>query len=524
MKERRRPPWRWPSGTWVLLVLSAGLAWRVVRYTVGFPLWGDEAFLALSFFTRSWTGMLETLEYGMVAPVGFLWSGLAVTHVVGRSELALRLLPWLAGTGGFLIFWRLSRGVLGRHGALAALAILAASYYPVRHAAEVKPYSFDFLFSLPLYWAGWRTWCAPESRARWLALSLLMVVAVWFSYPSVFVSGGVSLALGGRVLARRQPREILAWIVGGLALSTSFVLMYWQVAANQQWGEARVGEGTYWGPDFPPLDDPWRLPGWLLHAHTGNMFAYPSGGRNYGSSFTTLLVVSGAVSVWRRGRKGLVLILLGALPLMLIAASLRLYPYGGSARIHQHLAGPICLLAGAGLAALACGLLPRRRSPAALRVAVALLLALIATLAVKDICLPRKTREDAQNRALVHELREETRPGDGWAAFGDPTDRDAPGGFARMRYYLELGSPAPLLWNPPPAAWRPPAPSGRLWMIAYRPPRKEAPGWFPEERWQEYRQALEARLGNPAEERRVIFGDGSEGERVEILRFDAAGR
>jgi hypothetical protein len=37
---------------WVLILLAAGVAWRLVRYGLGFPLWGDEAALMLNLVDR----------------------------------------------------------------------------------------------------------------------------------------------------------------------------------------------------------------------------------------------------------------------------------------------------------------------------------------------------------------------------------------------------------------------------------------------------------------------------------------
>ena len=38
-----------------------------------FPIWGDEAYLSLSFLDRGFLEMTHKLEYNQVAPVGFLW-------------------------------------------------------------------------------------------------------------------------------------------------------------------------------------------------------------------------------------------------------------------------------------------------------------------------------------------------------------------------------------------------------------------------------------------------------------------
>src|SRR5437016_13231424 len=87
-----------------LAVLAIGLIWRSLRYLMQFPIWGDEAMLALKFLGLDYQGLTGQLANGQVAPVLFLWGELTACHWLGTSALALRLLPFLAGIGGVLLF------------------------------------------------------------------------------------------------------------------------------------------------------------------------------------------------------------------------------------------------------------------------------------------------------------------------------------------------------------------------------------------------------------------------------------
>ena len=78
------------------------------------------------------------------------------------------------------------------------------------------------------------------------------------------------------------------------------------------------------------------------------------------SSGTLLAVVVGSVWLWRRGRRGDLVMLLTPLALALVAATLRRYPYGVEARQMQFVAPAICLLAGLGVAR-SLQAIPRRR-------------------------------------------------------------------------------------------------------------------------------------------------------------------
>ena len=82
------------------------------------------------------------------------------------------------------------------------------------------------------------------------------------------------------------------------------------------------------------------------------MFAYPWGGSRGASGGTLILVLIGGVVIWRRGHAMILSLLAMPMALALAAAALKLYPYGGQARIMQYIAPAVCLLAGLGLSVL----------------------------------------------------------------------------------------------------------------------------------------------------------------------------
>src|SRR5437868_5973217 len=128
--RRKRPaipclfpvPFLSPAGTaagrgawkrWLFVLLALGVAKRLLRYLLRFPVWGDEAFLCLNLMDRDCLGLLRPLRFDQVAPLLFLWGEEAVYHLLGGSELALRLLPLLAGIGSLILFARLAFAALG---------------------------------------------------------------------------------------------------------------------------------------------------------------------------------------------------------------------------------------------------------------------------------------------------------------------------------------------------------------------------------------------------------------------------
>ena len=537
----------------VVLVLLAGLGWRVGRYAANWPLWGDEAFVAVNMAERDFAGMLRPpLEYSQIVPLGFLWAELAVTKGLGLSEAALHLLPLLAGLAAFLLSWRFFVATLDRRSALLATAVLAASYYTVRHAVEVKPYATDMLAAVALLYLAWRVNLRPRSIRLWAALIVLGAAGVWCSLPSAFIVGGVGLFLLWKALSRRRAGELAALAAFGLVVSVSFVVMYVVFAGPMASASPSYWIIPTWQKSFPPLDRPWLLPWWLLQTHAGNMLAYPVGGRNFGSSATLLLVIAGAVSLWRRGKRDVVILALAPLLPALVAAALKKYPYGTSARVMLYMASSFCLLAGAGLMVVArwAGA-PRavrrvwgpRVRPAHVRdvvwrgiVVAMVVLALAGT--ASDVLWPHKRESNAFARQTVRAIVADFTPADRvlwanakrhkqWLPFLVGSDS------VLVRFYLTTLSPAPVEWLiPADSALRSATQStsqvqpgaGHTWLIYFRPPEEVAAahgGAQREEQYGRYLRELTDRLGQPITREYVLmkpYADRAPGTLI-ISRF-----
>ena len=194
-----------------VILIALNILWRSVRYFLNFPLFGDEAFVANNFMLRDFWGLTEGLEHYQIVPLGYLWGTWLVSEIAGHSELALRLLSYMAGLASVLLFAQLAFKLLPVKTALLSLAIFCASYYPVRHAAEVKPYSVDLLISLVLILTALNFVTRPSGRSfcGWAAAC---AVAAWASYPSIFVSAGSCGVIA--LYALRGQRSYLRFAIG----------------------------------------------------------------------------------------------------------------------------------------------------------------------------------------------------------------------------------------------------------------------------------------------------------------------
>ena len=370
----RRLEW----ATWAFV--GVGVLLRIARYAMDYPLWWDEAFVAVNFIRRDYLDLLRPLDYGQVCPILFLWAELTLVKLLGFSEWSLRLFPLVCAIAGVVLFRHAAGRVLRGVPLLLAVAIFAVAYHPIRHAADVKPYASDLLAALVLLAAAFDWWRTPE-RAGWMwGLAAIAPIAIALSHPAVFVAGGIMLGLLPSVAKAGHRAVWIAYATFALTTAGTFLGLF-AIFIHAQAAATLTTMQVPWAAGFPPLDDPLALVRWLVTVHTGDMFAYPCGGEKGASSLTVLLFAVGAGVLWYRGGKVIVLTCLAPFGLALAAAAIRRYPYGGvadgsPARVMQYLVPSICLLAGLGSATL-LGLFqnPRRRLRA-LRICLVVLAAI----------------------------------------------------------------------------------------------------------------------------------------------------
>jgi hypothetical protein len=429
-----------------LLLIAVGVLWRVIRYLLHFPLWTDEAYICLNFLELDYLGLTRQLRNCQVAPLLFLWGELTALRWLGASEWSMRLLPFLAGLGSLLLFWRLVRLALPPLARTLAVGFLAVAVWPVSMGTFTKPYAFD-LFASVLLLLPAVCWLRQPARLRWLVLlSLTTPPALFGSYPAAFVAGAIGLALLGAW--RRGGKARLWWCVYNAVLLASFLGHYGIAGRSQlrspahdamtEQGKPSAADATteqgmqaFWPEGFPP-GKPLALARWLLFAHTGQMLAFPIGSQDGGSALTTLLCLVGAWHFWTSRQRPLLVLCLAPFALNLIAAVLHRYPYGASCRLCQHLAPAICLSAGMGAAVL----LERVRSVPIRRrwvlgACAVLVLIGVAGMAV-DVLHPYRNVEARWTRQVMRDFAIRTRSGAPIVVLDSPEKMDA-----LFRWYLE---------------------------------------------------------------------------------------
>lgn len=401
----------WREGrvrAWAGAFVALGVALRLVRYALGYPLWGDEAFLASNLLDRDFAGLMRPLDYTQVCPLLFLWAEKAMSLALGFSVWSLRLIPTAASIAGLFLTWHVASRLLKGPAVILSVAILAVAFYPIRHGGEIKPYSVDFLAALGLIALAVEWLRTPERAGPLWGLVAAGPLAVGFSNPSIFVAAAVGLVLMAPVVRSGRPSAIVALMAYGALTVGAFGVLH-HVVNGPQSDSVMATMRDYWSSAFPP-QAPLPLVTWLLRVHTSHMFSYPAGGEGGASTLTTGLVVAGIVAMVRRGSRVVLSLYLVPFALGLAAAFLGRYPYGGSARTMQYVAPAILLLAGLGAAAL----LSRVPSVAWNRRAHALSIAVFAMIGLGllawDVTHPYKSVYDRTSRDYARQF---------WAELGN---------------------------------------------------------------------------------------------------------
>jgi hypothetical protein len=403
-----------------LLVL--GLFWRTARYLLQFPIWGDEAMLAVNLVQLDYWHLTQKLNNCQVAPLLFLWGERAAFVSLGYSPLSLRLLPYLAGVVSVVLYWRLTRLMLGPLARCFAFGFLAVAYFPVAMSGLLKPYSCDLLMSLAITLPAVRFLRSP-GETRWLAcLTVISPVALLASYPAVLVVAGIAPIL--LLPAWRRGWRSRAWFAAFSLASLAGFALAWHIGSNQlhsttmtldaagQSLSTQAGMNAYWADGFPP-SKPAACAEWLLLQVTGQMSAYPVGSANGGSSLTVFCCIVGLVHWIRRERWQWVAIAVAPILLGLVAAAVHRYPFGAAARLSQHQAPGICILAGMGLAVVVSRLAQRSDRPARWAYAASGCFALIGVAGiVRDFVHPYRDEGCEWVRTTMRQIRDELSPDD----------------------------------------------------------------------------------------------------------------
>jgi hypothetical protein len=314
----------------VEIILGLGIAVRVAQFLSDRNLWMDESSLAANLQDRSPLELLGRLSQTQLAPPVFLLLEWLARRTLGFHNWSLRLLPLCCGIASLFLFDKLSRHYLKPSAALIALALFAVSDDLIYFASELKPYSCDVTVALACSLMGVAMAAGPLTIRRTLGFGALGALAVWCSYPALFVLAGIGSTLFASALLDRDWRRAGALALVGVIWLASFAGLY-RISMTQLGHSGAMW--SFWAGVFPPMPTEfvgtlvWALRRFLYLFVNPLNFANPLDPR-FGVVPALLLFLIGSITLARRDVRSFAMIALPGL-FALLASGLRMYPFHG---------------------------------------------------------------------------------------------------------------------------------------------------------------------------------------------------
>jgi uncharacterized membrane protein len=239
--------------SWVFpaAIILVGLLLRLLHYLNNRSLWLDEAMLARNILDRGPLELLTQLDYDQGAPVLFLLLVDISTVLFGSNEMALRLVPLLAGLISLPIFYLTAKFLLARRFVMVAVSIFAFSSILVYYAQELKQYSMDVAIAVTLTYLSMRIVKSNEPhRTGMFLLGVVGSVSTFLSHPAIFVLAGIATTL--IILKARGQLKVafvdlcVVVILWGVSFGCNYLFFLQSSSINEMLSR-------FWSPGFLPF-------------------------------------------------------------------------------------------------------------------------------------------------------------------------------------------------------------------------------------------------------------------------------
>lgn len=352
---------------WILIL--GGLAPRLAQYFHYRALSYDEAVLAYNFVTRPWSELFGPFGDSM-APAGYLVLSRVAVILAGATEHVTRFLPFAGSVLTLALFYPVARRLVSPLGALLGLAFIAVAKHLIFFGDYVRPYSTDAAILIVLLGAAAYVQRDAISWLKGIFYAALGAVAVWLSFPAVFVLAGVA-TIELLFAVMQQPWRRVAKLAAIYAVwAASFLGMYFATIAPITDDDATMelmNDYNQYAQAFMPMPPTTYAEFKWFNWNFIRVFENPGGWTLPGlAAFTA---VAGVLSLLAASRKRLAF-LLAPIAVALVVSGFEKYPFWG--RTILYLTPLLCMLVGEGAAHLM-----RKLQGRAVSLAVVLLIMLI---------------------------------------------------------------------------------------------------------------------------------------------------
>jgi|GEM_PF-4192742 len=204
----------------------AGLYFLFSQYFSDRSAWGDETMVGFNILSKSYSELLDPLDFNQVAPPLFLWVEKFFVDILGVSDLNLRILPISSSLiTAYLLYLLLRILDFKLDVILIVLCFCFLSENVIYYASEIKQYSTDALVATSLA-------CSAiyfsKGRLRYTPFVVLGAVSIYLSHIAIIlltsiISYSVVLLFYGSGESKLSVKKLMCLI---LIWVLSFVIYY----------------------------------------------------------------------------------------------------------------------------------------------------------------------------------------------------------------------------------------------------------------------------------------------------------
>lgn len=389
------------------IVVAIGITLRLAQYGLNRSLWLDEAFLALNIVNRSFPELLKPLDYGQVAPVGFLLMERLNVQLFGDNEYALRLFPLIAGVSSLFLFYYVAKRLLKKGAVIIAVILFALSSTLIYYSSEVKQYSSDAMIALLLYVMALHIHSKKWSGLHGFLYGAAGAIAVWFSNPSVFVLAGIGLTILLWCLTKKEWPDIGRLSIIFSLWLLSFITFYISIISQLNKSGIVSNMQREWRNSFIPIppssfsDLQWYIDNFF------NIVSNPAG--IFLSSMATFIFLIGCISMFIKDKQ-VFFILLSPLMITLLASGCHMYPFTG--RFLLFLVPSLLLLVAEGVEYIRDKTRPTSPAIGGLIIGLLLFHPIVSAINHTITLKPYTTMPNEDIKTVLHYLNDHKRKGD----------------------------------------------------------------------------------------------------------------
>ena len=204
------------------ILMAAGILIRTLGYAMSRAFWLDESSLYGNVFDQPAFDVMTQLKHEQVVPPGFLIVLRFTYQIFGQNENALRFIPFLCGTLGFILFAKFCKDHLPASSGYISAALFAFNSDLIYYCQEMKPYAMDLLCSVLVLRIFMKI--RQDSSVKWVSWEIMMIaISPWFSIAGVFNIVGLIICLGitfRHNLQKIKPLWIMTFIWGLMFIIT----------------------------------------------------------------------------------------------------------------------------------------------------------------------------------------------------------------------------------------------------------------------------------------------------------------